>query len=315
MRKRKIFGIVAALLLLLSSTIIGVACDSESEDFSVELPRYAVPSTNPEFSSKIKDSGQTNVKVYKVKNVKLNENAVVELGEKLALHGDVGQTSGGDQYFMAERFDDVVIQLSVWVASGAIEYQELKSTMPLSPFPLNMPSKEEAALIADEFLRQAGLISSDISGVEINEGSSVQMGDSDTGEILQEAVIQWLVSYDRTIGGIQVAGPGEQLEVRIGDDSIIDRVFKCWRDVVEYKEVSVITPQEAYEKVASGQGSFNTAASAKKVVVEEAELVYWMESVDQEQKYVVPIYKFTGKSLDDNGKEIGDFEGWCEALK
>lgn len=320
---KKLF-IVTMVVLLVVIGNIGCA-ESGSADLSVSLPTVEGQSGKPEFKDKIKykDFGDSII-VYKVKNKNVGIDDVDALGTQLGLDGDIGYDDDG-QYVMASRGEKVAAQLYVWVNSGAMEYDsfvfdDVDPTDEIDPALLaSLPSEQEAKGIASAFLTDNGLMPSDgISGIEVSIGGSVELRNSETGEIVMSNPTHWLIQWDREIDGIPVAGSGADLSVRVGPESTIQRVFKCWREIEgSYKELKIKSAQDAYEELINGKGSFYTDLSVKEVIVDQVELVYWMDSVDQEQNYIVPVYQFSGTCLDADGVAIDEqpFQGWCEALK
>ncbi|MFC2000390.1 hypothetical protein ACFLXE_06510 [Chloroflexota bacterium] len=85
------------------------------------------------------------------------------------------------------------------------------------------------------------------------------------------------------------------------------------REVEAFKEISIISSSEAYNRLATGEVAYAVHPECERVVLEEACLSYWMEPSPEKQEYVVPIYEFKGKCLDKEGKYLEDFVAWCEA--
>jgi hypothetical protein len=121
------------------------------------------------------------------------------------------------------------------------------------------------------------------------------------------------VSVTHDIDGVPLAGPGAKFGVRIGDGGEVVSVYRVWRETEPYKEISIRAPQEAYQDLPAGKGSYLASSQCKKVVVESVSLAYWMEAADEKQEYVVPVYEFQGKCLDAEGQYLEDFTGWCQA--
>lgn len=135
-------------------------------------------------------------------------------------------------------------------------------------------------------------------------------------EVLEENISHWLVRFYRQINGLPVANSGgNTLAVRIGDRGEIASVFKLWREVVPYKELELVSPQRAYQELLSGMGKHYIPSDCEKVIIEQVNLAYWMESMNQQHDYVVPVYEFKGKCLDKNGNIMEGYTGWTEAIK
>ena len=92
------------------------------------------------------------------------------------------------------------------------------------------------------------------------------------------------------------------------------QVTRVWKETEPYKEISIRSPQEAYQELIAGEGSCPVPSGCEKMVVEKVTLAYWMEpDLYEKQEYVVPVYEFKGKCLDGEGNYLEDFTAWCQA--
>jgi hypothetical protein len=324
--KNKIIGLTIAVLL-----IPAAGCDA---GFSVDFPSAAGPSGNPGFELTATDLPVNNtMMVYKVEDPLVTIDSVEEIGRKLGFEGSAGYIDGDTKIAMLDEGTEEVRQLSVWIDSGAVEYAIVYPDKLYPPEPPDLPSEEEARQIAIDFLAQSGLLPPDAAaggGCEVEvlaggtygveqEQEAPQEGVEEGGEIgpevVEEYVTHLLVRFHRQIDGFPVTGPANQLGVRIGDEGEVITVLKAWREVTPYSEVVVKTPEQAYQELKSGAGSYYAPLDCEKVVVEQVYLAYWMEPLDQHQGYVVPIYELKGKCLNKDGEYLEDFVGWCEAVK
>jgi hypothetical protein len=317
MTKKKIIGLIIAVLLIAAG-----GC----------YPPAAGPSGNPGFELAATDLPTNNTMlVYKVENPVVTTDSVREIGRKLGFEGGAGYIDGETKIAMLDEGAEEVRQLSVWVNSGAVEYAIVYPDKLYPPEPPNLPSEEEARQIAIDFLAQSGLLPADATEsdgceVEVVTGGTyaveeeapqegVEEGGETEPEVVEEYVAHLLVRFHRQVDGFPVTGPGNQLVVRIGDEGEVITILKVWREVTPYNEVVIKTPEQAYQELKSGTGSYYAPLDCKKVVVEQIYLAYWMEPLDENQEYVVPVYEFKGKCLDKDGEYIEDFTGWCEAVK
>jgi hypothetical protein len=326
MTRKKIIGLIIAVLL-----IAAAGC----------YPPASGPSGNPGFELAATDLPTNNtMMVYKVENPVVTTDSVREIGGKLGFEGSAGYIDGDTKIAMLDEGAEEVRQLSVWVNSGAVEYAIVYPDKLYPPERPNLPSEEEAGQIAIDFLAQSGLLPSDATegdGYEIEvvtggtyaveeeapqEGveeempeEGVEEGGETKPEVADEYVAHLLVRFHRQIDGFPVTGPGNQLGVRIGDEGEVITILKVWREVTPYNEVVIKTPEQAYQELKSGAGSYDVPLDCEKVIVEQVYLAYWMEPLDQHQEYVVPVYEFKGKCLDKDGEYLEDFVGWCEAVK
>jgi len=316
MNKKKIIGLTIAVLLIAAggcSPLVG-------------------PSGNPTFELAATDLPPNNtMMVYKVENPVVTIDSVREIGGKLGFEGSAGYIDGDTKIAMLDEGAEEVRQLSVWVDSGAVEYAIVYPDKLYPPEPPNLPSEEEAKQIAIDFLAQSGLLPPDSTvgasyeaevvaggtyGIEQEVPEEVaEEGGEIEPEVVEEYVAHLLVRFHRQIDGFPVTGSGNQLGVRIGGEGEVITILKVWREVTPYNEVVINTPEQAYQELKSGAGSYDVPLDCEQVVVEQVYLAYWMEPLDQHQEYVVPVYEFKGKCLDKDGEYLEDFTGWCEAVK
>jgi hypothetical protein len=316
MSRKKIIGPIIGVLLIAAGGCSPTAGPSGNPDF--ELATTDLPANNTTM-------------VYKVENPVVTIDSVKEIGRKLGFEGGAGYIDGETKIAMLDEGAEEVRQLSVWVHSGAVEYAIVYPDKLYPPEPPNLPSEDEAKQIAIDFLAQSGLLPADATvgdgcEVEVVTGGTygveeeapqegVEEGGETEPEVAEEYVTHLLVRFQRQIDEYPVTGPGNQLGVRIGDEGEVITILKVWREVTPYDEVVIKTPEQAYQELKSGAGSYDAPLDCETVVVEQVYLAYLMEPLDQHQEYVVPVYEFKGKCLDKDGEYLEDFVGWCEAVK
>lgn len=335
MTKKKIIGIIIAVLLIAVGGSYPLYSDllrGGDAGFSVDFPSVEAPAGNPGFELTATDLPPNNtMMVYKVKKPVVTTASVREIGGKLGFEGGAGYIDGETKIAMLDEGAEEVRQLSVWVDSGAVEYAIVYPDKLYPPEPPNLPSEEEARQIAIDFLAQSGLLPADARvgdscEAEVVTGGTyaieeevpeevLEEGGEIKPEVIEEYVTHLLVRLHRQIDGFPVIGSGNKFGVRIGDGGEVITILKVWREVTPYNEVVINTPEQAYQELKSGAGSYYAPLDCEKVVVEQVYLAYWMEPLDQHQEYVVPVYEFKGKCLDKDGEYLEDFTGWCEAVK
>ena len=316
MTKKKIIGLMIGALLIAAGGCSPLAGPSGNPDF--ELTATDLPANNT-------------MMVYKVENTVVTIDSVREIGGKLGFEGSAGYIDGDTKIAMLDEGAEEVRQLSVWIDSGAVEYAIVYPDKLYPPEPPNLPSEEEAKQIAIDFLAWSGLLPPDstVGGsyeAEVVAGGTYGIEQEVPEEVAEEGgemepegadeyVAHLLVRFHRQIDGLPVTGSGNQLGVRIGDDGEVITVLKIWREVTPYDEVVINNPEQAYQELKSGAGSYDVPLDCEKVVVEQVYLAYWMEPLNEHQEYVVPVYEFKGECLDKDGEYIEDITGWCEAVK
>jgi len=325
----KISFYIGLVVLGLAFTGCGLPADVEPvendetgplEDYTITFPGLGGTSGDVTFELAATIAPVENIlMVYQVKKQEITPDMVIEIGRRLGFQGDAGFIDRETKIAMLDEQEDEVRQLSVWVNSGAIEYAIVSPDKLFQPSP-NLPSQEEAKLIALQFLTEADLLPDNAitESIEVVSGGSVSgVKETEEGMVeVKENISHWLVRFPRQIDGLPVANSGgNTLAVRIGDRGEVINVFKLWREVEPYGEVELLSLQQAYQELISGAGERYVPFDCDKVIIEQVNLTYWMEPIDQQQEYVVPVYEFKGKCLDKNGDVMDDYTGWTEAIK
>jgi hypothetical protein len=244
--------------------------------------------------------------VYQVKPPEVTVEKVTEIGRRLGFQGEA--KVGTEVVFMADESGGETRDFMVYINSGAVKYGFARDSYMDKLYPLTpptLPSEEEAKEIATQFLAQVGLLPPGAYA------SKVMPGGGAGGDGGAYYVTHLLVRFTWEIDGVPATGT--TLSVRIGDGGEVVQVDRVWRETEPYKEVSIRSPQEAYQELIAGEGSCPVPSGCQKMVVEKISLAYWIEPRIEKQEYVVPVYEFKGKCLDKNGTYIEDFLGWCEA--
>jgi hypothetical protein len=188
----------------------------------------------------------------------------------------------------------------VLTTSGTIEYTCLNDLDPLSP---TVPSNEEAVKIATEFLQLTGLWHSDLVANEAVVGGSV---DGVTSLLL--------VRFTRYIDGYPVTGPGNKFGVRIGDHGKVVQLFIRYDELEQDKEVQIIAPSAAFEKLNAGDGVFTLPIDCSTVRITDVSIGYYLESISDKQENLTPFYIFRGECLDSSEGLLEEFTGWVDAV-
>ena len=112
----------------------------------------------------------------------------------------------------------------------------------------SLPSEEEAVKIANDFLEKRNCLP---EGAYISylDKYTIKTINEDTGIVEKETPVFFRVSYNRNLDGYPVVGPGDSMEVCIGEKEEIVYFFKTWREVEKAGEISIINANSAIEKL------------------------------------------------------------------
>ncbi|MGV8129203.1 MAG: beta-propeller fold lactonase family protein [Methanolinea sp.] len=170
--------------------------------------------------------------------------------------------------------------------SGAYRYQipdkVFSDSTSIQP---DLPSDEEARIIATEYLQERDLFPADLhfSGVSIGSAS----GDSTHMFNLTKHV-----GFTREIAGIPVCNTG--ITVTIGEGGEVVGVTNSVRqyDPVPVRYMEIRTPVQAYERLRAGDLIMRPLCCTSYYAVRNISLGYWIEDTVSTQEYMLPVYAF-----------------------
>jgi hypothetical protein len=313
MAMRKLIAVVLVGLMVVAGGFYPVYADlvrdGEGETFQVNLPASQAAAGDIAFELATELPAVDNmIMVYKAKAPDVTIDKVIEVGRKLGFEGGAGFIDDATKIAMLDESDGEVRQLMVWVNSGTLAFHWLEPDKLYPSAAPTLPTDEEAGKIATQFLAEAGLLPAGVHVSEVVEGGTYSGPEG-------SYVAHLLVRFSYEIDGFSVTGTGAKFGVRIGDKGEVVDLYRVWRETEAYKEIPIKAPQEAYQDLLTGKGSYGTPSGCQKVVIDKVSLAYWMEAADQKQEYVIPVYEFKGKCLDGQGNYLDDFTGWCQAVQ
>jgi len=254
------------------------------------------------------------VPLYEIKNEKLNAEQIKEIAESFDLKGDLetyikntGEIRIRDDSYDPQR------QVSYYSKSGAIVYaipdKEFPNCVEVQP---DLPSREEAIKIADEFLRKTNTYQDEafIKNVEVNQKQQVWKSGSVEPEKSYDITI--VVRYARDLDGISVYG--DEFSVILGDGGEVVGLVKTWREIESVGIDQLRTAEDAYEDLCN-QNTVNpiNLAEYDTITINDISLGYWMKPRIYEQDKVVPVYVFSGTAT--RGEKTDPFIEYVYALE
>jgi len=274
--------------------------------------------------------------VYEIKSSDVTTASVIALGRRLGFSGKASLIDNGAKIIMSDGEGEDVRQLTVWTASGAVEYGYVEPEKLYPSEPAELPSQPEAESIAYDFLQQADLLPPSYHSLaKIKDETTVIAGGgysvspryaapaaeaapsapaAPTAPTEPSAPTYWLVSFPYQVDGASATGPGSKIEVSVGDGGEVVRMLWSWRQMSPLGTDNIISEKQAYQDLIQGKGSLDVPLDCRQVVVEQVQLKYWLDPPSEKQYYAAPVYEFTGQCLDKNGNHLEDFTGWTPAL-
>lgn len=218
------------------------------------------------------------------------------MANKLGMEGEVKEKSG------AYILNNDKYHLLIDCKSGGISYTDVSRWMKGNDKDThsNLPSEDKAISIAKEFVLNKGLMPEDAVLRSVSHPGVVAI--NATGDVIGTGFADVYILFSREINGIPVVGPGSKLEVEIGGDGDVINLFKIWRECTPYKELSIITPNEAYEKLKK-KGVYTSIKGETTANINKVYLAYFMRDATMEQAYILPVYVFEGDVKGENKSE------------
>jgi len=259
--------------------------------------------------------------VYQISELDINEDYVEELGRKLDFTGKPVSMDGGSKIVMTDSIMDSPRQLTVWTASGAIEYG---FTSPDKLYPAHtpiLPSLDEAKTLAYDFLEELDLLPPDYRNysdiqdkIVVVAGGGYNIDEGIAGNYIQKDPSYWLVKFPFNVDGSPVTGPGAKTEVSIGDEGEPVSLVWAWKEVMPVYTEKIKSEQSAFDDIVNNKGTVDMPVSCPNVRIDEVQLSYWIDPLSEKQDYILPVYVFKGGCLDDSGRYIEGFTAWTDAL-
>lgn len=247
-------------------------------------PSFVLNTTLPEYPNKIM--------VYESVKPRVSEKEVLSIAKQLGLNKNVREVSG--EFILT----DGQYHLEVNKNSGRVAYTDASRWMIGNDKdkPSNLPSDDEAIDIARKFLIDKGLMPDDAVLRGVDHPGVVAI--NKTGDVIGVGFEDVKVSFAREVNGLPVVGAGSKIHVEVGGGGEVIRVYKVWREYVPYKKFSIITPDEAFEKLKK-VGIFGIK-DVETASIDKVYLGYYTKSASDEQTDLQPVYVFEGEAKRDN---------------
>ena len=237
---------------------------------------------------------------YKTVTTTVTKEYAKDIGSKLGLTGNA-ELYMNDKIRLVDDTGGPRKQVTVYGDSGAIHYyKEYPASVESQPI---LPSEDDAKRIASDYLLSRDLFPEDAEFKNVGVSQTYAIGRAGSDEPIVSYNVTLAVRFSRSFKGIPVYGHDE-LAVIIGNNSEVLELVKNWRDVEPYKNVTIKTPEQAYEDLIAGksvQPPLETMLD--QATINEISIGYWMEPRINKQEFVLPVYAFTGTAIDSEGRE------------
>ncbi|HOB43803.1 MAG TPA: calcium-dependent protein kinase [Bacillota bacterium] len=242
--------------------------------------------------------------LYRVVPVTVTEEQVREVAERFGLSGEpkaVSEVTG--EFLLVDASKEPEEHMSVYAHSGGVAYHILDKEFPteVTEQP-DLPSDAEAEKIALAFLEKTGMKSPDARVVKTEVNQKQEVWEAGATEPKVSYDITKAVRFGRLLDGLPVYG--DEFAAILGDGGEVVGLVKTWREVTPDGNVSLRSPEEAYEDLRAARTVRpHTGQEYDRITIEHIAIGYWMEPRGFVQDLVRPVYAFSGTALRDGVEE------------
>ncbi len=223
---------------------------------------------------------------YPVYRTVLPDNSTEEIQRLSSLFGISGD---------AQEPEKSPRSLHYYANSGAFQYIIPEKAYPYATHRQpDLPSDEETRAIATNYLQERGLLPDGVYFQDVGVGSSFGSGSATS---FTEYILTKDVHFVKEIRGLRIYNAG--ITVTLGENSEVVAVSDSLRELEPQpvRVVPVLTPEQAYRRLCSGDLVIRPACCMPFSVVRNISLGYWMGTQTESQQYVMPVYAFSCVTL------------------
>ncbi|GEM_PF-5198718 len=246
--------------------------------------------------------------VFKLVSKDIDKEKFKELAKKFSINiDDVAKILYNDTsknfYFGTE-----ISYLSV-EKSGKLIYSLNRKSDPTKKGKFKPLSDNEAIKAAKDFLKSNGLLPNEFYVSSVVDGLVSEYADG-TKDLENRQVI-----FHRKVNSKEVLGVS-RIQVDVGENGLIERVASLYSDIEPYTKYKLIDINTAVDSLKKDKGLeiFNSGKQPKKCKINKIELTYFENSNVKDNSYLYPVYKFTGQTIDEDGKEA-EYTGIIQAVE
>jgi hypothetical protein len=158
----------------------------------------------------------------------------------------------------------------------------------------NVPSEEEAPILAQQVLSQYGGLPDDAEFFN-SYTSYLKKYNGSTGELIEKWPTHTSVSYTRNIDGMPVVGQTDKIFVALGENGNVLSVYKVWRSLEYSGNIThIITVSDAIEKIRNRE--IISPPSSIRIEIDNITLGYYEKSRQDPEIMLEPVWIFSGRT-------------------
>ena len=154
-----------------------------------------------------------------------------------------------------------------------------------------LPTEEEAVRIAEEYIKSHGGMPDDAVFGGVSTVYSTLYRDD---EVVEKKPVDIQVGYHRIFNGMHKAGPGDTIELVIGNNGTILYFLKSWRKLEYAGEREIVTASEAVERLQRGETVYKRLGPLDTIEINNVSLSYYSNVPGTKQDFYEPVWVFRG---------------------
>jgi hypothetical protein len=185
------------------------------------------------------------------------------------------------------KSDDEAISVEIGKESGNIRYTLTHRPKDALDSPDMLPSDDDAARIATQFLKERDLYPEGATLGKIKRQYAVFIDDKGNDIPRHGRIVVW---FSRKLNNLDVKGT--QLYVEVGGHGDVIGYLANWREYTPVGEYPVKSPESAFEDMK--QEGLRTTGENPRISITNATLAYRTKAGADVEEYLEPIWVFTG---------------------
>lgn len=290
MLKNKMFIISIIVTCMVLAIALPCLVYSDTKLEKLEMNPLALTGSNGYFNDLKVDTAipqiPSQMKVYKVKDLNLSKEDMNKLMNKFEMKGEV---KVNDREFAVVDGEKTLV---LDKKTGSYNYYTKKLTSAVKPIQ-NLLSDEEYKKLAEKYLTEKNLMK---DGAYYRKTLRHTVGK--VGQPEQVCLVETVFTKD--LNGQRFSGVGPKICVFFGENGEIIGTYSVWKEVEEYNDYPIIDVQKAIDNVLNRKAIIANAGKGDSGSINNIEIIYDMESLRSNQKYVIPYYMIKGENVSGN---------------
>lgn len=280
-------------ILLVSVTVVGAVAVAERNGILPDKSTWVKVKDNVVLDTRLPDVPKE-VSVLKIENKNLDEKGSSNIAEKILGVKNKEIKSDNTRSVLGDKNNEE-LEVTVY-RRGQLKYStgnEWKNMYPKE----EMASEKQAKDIASGYIKK--LVDADLINKDMADTSKLEVVDDEIiGYNIKDGSTKTFasnrhVNLDLSYKGIPLRGAGAKVRIYTGKSGEMVGLLNSVGKLVPDKKVSIITPQDAIEKIKKD--------GYRDITIKSIRLVYDVKSPEENADYIEPAYDIQGHMHTPNG--------------